>query len=160
VSDTAIWVPISSAVAALLGGGFGAMLQGRYGVTGWRRQIRLEAYTAFLNAAQDFDSLLPETLDKIDESNIDGIQQQFEESYSRLGSAAAPVTIAGPHSIENTLSSVMNAAHAVMEDVRNRDTFISVAQTWRVSKSYDKLFAWRLSAEKFAPAAQEILKTK
>jgi hypothetical protein len=136
------------------------MLQGRYGVTGWRRQIRLEAYTKFLNAAEHFESLLYDTLDTIDESNFDEKRQRLEESYSRLGSAGAPVTIAGPQSIGNTLSSVMDAATAVMGDVRNRDTFIAVAHTWRESKSYDKLFAWLLSAGKFAPAAQAILKTR
>lgn len=160
MSDTSIWIPISSAVAALLGGGFGAMMQGRYGVTGWRRQIRLQAYTGFLNTAHDFDLLLYETLNTIDESNFSEQLQKLEESYSQLQSAAAPVTIAAPQSIESVVSAVMNDAHAVMLDARNRDAFVSIAHAWRKSKSYDKWLAWLLSAEKFAPTVRTILKTK
>lgn len=70
MGDTSIWVPILSAFAALLGVGFGAMLQGRYGAASWQRQIRLEAYTGLLNAAHNFDSLLFDTLNAIEESGF------------------------------------------------------------------------------------------
>ena len=76
MSGTSILVPILSAIAALLDVGFGAMLQARHGVTSWRRQIRLEAYTGLLNAAHDFDSHLSDALTAIDESSYDEYQRK------------------------------------------------------------------------------------
>jgi hypothetical protein len=138
VNGTSVWVPILSAVAALLGAGVGAMLQGRYGVTGWRRQIRLEAYTRFLNNAHDFDSLLFDTLNTVDESSFDERRQKIQEIYSRLQSAGTLVAIAGPKRVDVELASIMKSAGAVVGDMQTGDIFMSITREWKKDKSYDK----------------------
>jgi hypothetical protein len=159
VSSTSIWVPISSAFAALFGAGLGAMLQGRYGASGWRRQIRLEAYTGFLNKAHYFDSLLFEALSTIDKSNCDERLKKLEDSMSQLQLAAGLAIIAGPRSVETRVTSITQDAHAIIVDARNRDSFISIAHSWRKDRSYDKWHTWVESAEQFTPSARMILKT-
>jgi hypothetical protein len=159
VSSTAIWVPISSAVAALFGAGFGAMLQGRYGVSGWRRQIRLEAYTGLLNAAHDYDSILYELLKTIDEANFDEKWQRLDESFSRLARAATPVSIAGPRSVDAVLTSALHSARAISFDMTDHDSFISIVRTWRETRSYDKWQTWVQSAEQLTPTVRAFLKT-
>jgi len=146
VSSTAIWVPISSAFAALFGAALGAMLQGRYGVSDWRRQIRLEAYTKFLNEAHHSDSILFEL-------------KRLEDSISQLQLAAGLAIIAGPRSVETRVTSITQDAHAIIEDARKRDSFISIAHSWRKDRSYDKWHTWVESAEQFTPSARMILKT-
>lgn len=135
------------------------MLQGRYGVSGWRRQIRLEAYTGFLNEAHHFDSLLFETLNKIDKSNCDERLKKLEDSISQLQLAAGLAIIAGPRTVETRVTSVTRDAHAIIEDARNCDSFISIAHRWRKDRSYDKWHAWVESAEQFTPSVRMILKT-
>jgi hypothetical protein len=136
------------------------MLQGRYGVAGWRRQIRLEAYARFLNATHDFDSCLNSILKTIDESNFDEERQKLEECYSHLQNAATSVAVAGPKSIDGKLTSIMMDGNAIIGDVRNRDAFMSIVNNWRNHIPYDKWTNWLQSAEQFTPAVRRILKTE
>lgn len=135
------------------------MLQGRYGVSGWRRQIRLEAYTGFLNETHHFDSLLFETLNTIDKSNCDERLRRLEDSMSQLQLAAGVAVIAGPRSVETHVTSITRDAHAIIEDARKGDSFISSAHSWRKDRSYDKWQTWIESAEQFTTSARMILKT-
>lgn len=80
MTATSVWIPTSSAVTALLGGGLGAMLQGRYGVPGWRRQTRFEAYAGFLNSIHGFDKCLLDAIDKPD----------FDENGTRYAKPQGP----------------------------------------------------------------------
>lgn len=160
MSSTSIWVPISSAVAALFGAGFGAALQGRYGVAGWRRQIRLEAYTRFLNAAHDFDNCLFDALDVVDESHFDENRQKLEESFAQLLNAETSVAVAGPRSVDKALRSVGSNFRVVIGDVRDRDAFISVAHAWKEGRPYDKWDTLHQSARRFEGAVRRILKTE
>jgi hypothetical protein len=160
MGDTSIWVPILSAFAALLGVGFGAMLQGRYGAASWQRQIRLEAYTGLLNAAHNFDSLLFDTLNAIEESGFGEGRRKLEESYSRLQSAGSLVEIAGPKGVDNALTSILRNASGVVKDARDPDVFMQVAYDWRKSRSYDRWSAWIEAVEQFTPTVRRILKTE
>jgi hypothetical protein len=161
VSATSIWVPISSAVAALFGAGFGATLQGRYGTAAWRRQIRLEAYTRFLNATHDFDFLLRESLDTINESNFDQKQHALEEARRELMSAATQVDIAGPKRVQKILDPAADAARAITRDMQNPNLFIPVARTYRETniRRYDKYEIWLVTVEQLASELRMFLKT-
>ncbi len=160
MNSTSVWVPILSAVAALLGAGAGATLQGRYGVTGWRRQIRLDAYTKLLDATHDFDYLLFDILNTISKSDFDRRQKGIQESYTRLQSAGTLVAIAGPKRVDNELTSIMKNGREVIDDLRDLDTFTSIVHDWRKDRSYDKWTAWIESAEQFTDTARRILKTE
>jgi hypothetical protein len=63
MSSVPAWIPPASAGAALVGGLAGAMLQGTFSVRGWRRQIRLEAYSKFLEAGHEFHNSVLIALD-------------------------------------------------------------------------------------------------
>ena len=160
MNDTSVWVPISSAVAALLGGAVGAMFQGRYGVTGWRRQIRMEAYTKLLDASHDFDSLLFNILHKTDGSDFAKRQRELEECYSRLQSVGTLVAIAGPKEIDIALAYLLNNANSVVKDVRNRDILLSIVHDLEQGKSYGNWRAWLVGAQGFTDTARRILRTE
>jgi hypothetical protein len=159
VSSTSIWVPISAAFAALFGAGLGAMLQGRYGVSGWRRQIRLEAYTEFLNATQHFNDLMYKAMKTINEANFEERWQEISEAGSRIRRAGTVVAIAGPRSLEDRLHELVRYTRNISEDAEDRDNCIAIARGWtRKDPSYQAII-WRQSASHFQHAAQKILKT-
>ena len=112
---TSVWVPILSAVAALLGGTFGAWLQGRYGVSGWRRQVRLDAYTGFLNATHDFDSCLTNALNALGKSDFDEKWNKAWDAMRLLQRAGSLVSIAGPVSIDKAAQEVEVNALSIIE---------------------------------------------
>ena len=136
------------------------MLQGRYGVTGWRRQIRLEAYTKWLDAAHDFDFLLFDILSTISMSNFENRQKDLAEAYTRLQTAATQVNIAGPKRVDTELSVILRATAGIIADSRNRDEFMPIVHNWRRDRSYDKWIAWMESAEKLPTLMRNILKTE
>jgi hypothetical protein len=161
VNGTSVWIPILSAVAALFGAGVGAALQGRYGVTGWRRQIRLEAYTKFLNEVHSFDNLLFDTLNTMDDSNFDEMRQKLQEVYSQLQSAGTLVAVAGPKRVDVQLASVLNNASAVVRDMQTSDNnLISIAHEWKKDRSYDKWVAWIQSIDQLADVLRKFLRTE
>ena|SRR5690242_17988489 len=136
------------------------MLQGRYGVTGWRRQIRLEAYTKWLDAAHDFDSLLFEVLSTISISNFDKRRKEIIESYTRLQIAVTRAAIAGPKRVDTELSFILRTIGGIITDSQDRDMFMSIVHDWRKDRSYDKWVAWMESAEKLPTFMRIILKTE
>jgi hypothetical protein len=157
---TSAWVPISSAVAALFGGGFGAWLQGRYGVSGWRRQVRLDAYTGFLNATHDFDSCLTNALNAIGKSDFDEKWNKTRDAARLLQRAGSLVSIAGPLSIDKAAQEVEVNARSIIRDGESPDTIAAIGQAQRNNQAYEKRIAWIGSAEAFADVCRRVLKTQ
>jgi len=76
------------------------MLQGRYGASGWRRQIRLEAYTGFLTACNEFNDCVRVALEAVGEVEYDEKLNMVREAEKLLSRAGAVVTIVGPISAD------------------------------------------------------------
>lgn len=135
------------------------MLQGRYGVSGWRRQIRLQAYTEFLNAAHDFNNLLDDAIKNVNESNLDEKRQALREAHVRIRRAATLVGIAGPRSIDGSERSVIGNMWEIMADIENGNSFITAARAHMKGKSYPADEAWKDSLRGFEKTVRRILKT-
>jgi len=136
------------------------MLQGRYGTTGWRRQIRMEAYTKLLDASHDFDSILFNILHDTDDLDYVQKRQKVEQCYSQLQSAGTLVAIAGPKEIDTPVAYLLNDANSVVKDVRNHDIFVSIVDDLKQGKPYGKWQAWLIGAQGFTDAARRILRTE
>lgn len=159
MTATPLWVPISAAAAALLGGGFGAMLQGRYGVSGWRRQIRLEAYTAFVNATHNFNNRLLEALDAIGEPDFQDKWSKVREAEWAIGRAGSLVCIAGPLSMDAVARQVVENTRSITRDGKDPDILASIAQDRKSDRRYKKNKTWIESASYFEKTGRKVLRT-
>lgn len=159
MTGTSVWIPISSAAAALLGGGFGAMLQGRYGVSGWRRQIRLEAYTGFVNVSHDFNKYLYEAFDSVGEPDFDKKWSKVREAESAMGRAGSLVSIAGPLSVDIAAREVMSNTRLIVKDRKDSDLLSAIARDIKEGRRYNKNRTWIESAYSFADAGRKVLRT-
>lgn len=160
MSATSVWVPISSAVAALLGAGLGAMLQGRYGATGWRRQIRLEAYTRFIEATHDFNNYFLDAIEAAEQSDFDDKWQAAKERYARMGRAGSLTSVAGPLSVDLAAQQVVFEARAIMNDGKSREALIKIQKSRKAGVMYSKHDTWIKSAYDFAEIARKVLNTQ
>lgn len=157
---TSVWVAIFSAAAALLGSGFGAWLQGSYGVSGWRRQVRLDAYTGFLNATHDFDSCLTNALNAIGKSDFDEKWSNTRDAAKLLQRAGSLVSIAGPLGIDKAAQEVEVNARSIISDGESSDIIAAIGQAQENNQTYAKRNTWIGSAEAFADACRRVLKTQ
>jgi hypothetical protein len=160
MTATPLWVPIASAAAALIGGGFGAMLQGRYGVSGWRRQIRLEAYVAFVNAAHDFADRSWAALDVFGESDFQDKWGTAHEAEFAMGRASSLVIIAGPSSVGEEALRTISFARLFLEVGDNDPSALSSMAGLRKSgRRPQEYHDFAKCAVNFAEISRKILKT-
>jgi hypothetical protein len=160
VAVVSIWIPVSSALAALLGGGFGAMLQGRYGISDWRRQTRLQAYTRFLETVHDFDDCVIDALEAAGESDFDEKWQKVVGACWQMGRAGTMTQIAGPFSIDIAAQEVVLNAKQILEDGKDLKVIVAIAAGRKQQKPYGKLLTCLRSAEDFGAIARRELRTQ
>jgi len=160
MTATPLWVPIASATAALIGGGFGATLQGRYGVSGWRRQIRLEAYVAFMNAAHDFADRSWEALDAFDKSDFQDKWSKAHEAGWALGRAGSLVIIAGPPRISEAAMHAFDVARLLLDAGESDPSVLSsMARDRKSGRRPQKYSDFVESVSIFAHISRKVLKT-
>jgi hypothetical protein len=156
---TPVWIPISSAIAALLGGGLGAMFQGRRGVPGWRRETRFQSYTRFMNAAYEFNDRLAEALEESDKPEFEEKWDKVRQALAQLGNARSLIAIAGPQSISETADIVGMVALSIVNDGKHPDLISTMARATQNGRSYPKRDAWVESMKQFGGACRKVLKT-
>ncbi len=160
MNAVAAWIPISSAIAALLGGGLGAMLQGRYGASGWRRETRFQSYTRFMNAAHEFNDRLAEALEVSDKPEFEEKWDKVRQALDRLGNARSLITIAGPQGIVEAADIVGMVAQSIVNDGKHPDVISAMARPGQNGRSYPKRDAWAESLKQFGGACRKVLKTR
>jgi hypothetical protein len=159
MTATSVWIPISSAAAALLGGGLGAMLQGRYGVSGWRRQTRFEAYVGFLNAIHEFNKCLLDALDAIDKPDFDEKWSKVREAERPIGRAGSLVSIAGPVSVEKVISPIADHTYTIIDIGEGLKLLPTSERKRKVDRLNETRTLWIATADSFLDAARKVLKT-
>ncbi len=160
MTAASVWIPISSAAAALIGGGLGAMLQGRYGVAGWRRQTRFEAYTAFLNAIHDFDKCFLDALDTIDKSDFDEQWNKVRQTARPIFRAGSLISIAGPVRVEKTALRIANRTRTIVDIGGGLNNLLSASEREpEVDRLREARILWTDSANSFSGSARKVLKT-
>ena len=136
------------------------MLQGRYGVTNWRRQIRLEAYVSFTNATHDFNNALGVAVRSYDSPDFDQQWQKirdYERDISRLGSM---LMIVGPPSVFESAGRVGLAARRIIQEGNNRDTFSAIARSVKEGSDYERRDRFGDAAYDFAIHCRKVLRTE
>ena len=89
------------------------MLQGRYGVSGWRRQTRLEAYARFVNDLHDYNECLRKALDAFGQPDFNDRWSEVREAQTQLGKSGSLISIAGPLSVVHALNEVGNLSISI-----------------------------------------------
>jgi hypothetical protein len=163
MSATSAWIPVSSAVAALFGAGFGAMLQGRYGMSGWRRQTRLEAYMRFAETLHDFDDRLADALDAFQEPDFNDRWKEVRNTYWQMLRTHSQIEIAGPSRVDLAAQRVVLNAQEIMKAGEDSTTLTAIAAL-RMEKgslgSYEKWEVWTESVSEFSTIARRALRTQ
>jgi hypothetical protein len=163
MSATSAWIPVSSALAALFGGAFGAMLQGRYSISGWRRQTRLEAFIRFEETLHDFDDRLADALDAIQEPDFDDRWKEVRDTYWHMLRAHSQIEISGPSNVDLAAQKVVLNVQEIMNAAKN-PAALSALAALRMEKgslgSYEKWSAWVESVNEYAVTARKALRTQ
>jgi hypothetical protein len=153
------WVFVSTAVAALFGGGLGAMLQGRYGTSSWRRDTRLQAYTHFIELTHDFDDYIEDAFASFGKPDFDDRWKKVRDVYWQISRAGSLVSVAGPLSVDAASQKLVLYTHRIIDDGKDIDVLSAVAAEFKKGE-YENLHHWINSAGEFAAVARAALKTQ
>ena len=135
------------------------MLQGRYGVSGWRRQTRLEAYTSFINASHDFNSCLTDALDAVGSDDSDEKWRKVREAEAALGRAGSLVSMAGPPSIDQEAINLVFITRSIVKECKDPDTLSLIASDHKAGRKYKRNQEWIASAYSFNDTGRKVLRT-
>jgi hypothetical protein len=160
MDTTPVWIPLATAGAALLGGGVGAALQGTFGVRGWRRQTRLEAYSKFLDASHQFHNSVLRAFGDYGTESFHESWRDLLEAELMLGRAGSLVGIAGPASSSEAAQDVIDRCREIMADGYDPAAMAKATEDLRKAGQYGKLVEWIAETERFTEGARGVLKTQ